>query len=82
MKFNLNFVNLQFFLEILVSQKFFLELLCMKGVGLVDTFCEFSLGLVIEFLDLVNLFCVENIFVANFLEEPEQDQITILVQLT
>ena len=54
----------------------------MKGVGLVDTFCEFSLGLVIEFLDLVNLFCVENIFVANFLEEPEQDQITILVQLT
>ena len=42
----------------------------MQGISLVDGLCKVSLGSVVQFLDLVDLVRVEDVLIADFLEEP------------
>ena len=43
----------------------------MQGISLVDGLCKVSLGSVVQFLDLIDLVRVEDVLIADFLEEPD-----------
>ena len=61
--------------QVVISQELLLQLLGVQRISLIDGLCEVSLGPVVQLLDFVNLIRVEDVLVANFLEEPNGDEI-------
>jgi len=55
--------------ECLVVDQFLFELLRVEGVGLVDAVGQLCLGLIVQFFDFVDLISVEDVLIANFLQE-------------
>jgi hypothetical protein len=71
-------VNLQLTFEGLVVDQFLFELLGVERISFVDAVGQLCLGLVVELFDLVDLICVEDVLVANFLQESSQGKETSL----
>lgn len=61
----------------LVCKQLFFKLLGVQRVGLVDRISQVGLSTIVEFLDLVDLVRVENVFVADLLEEPIHKLLTV-----
>ena len=61
--------------QVVISQELLLQLLGVQRISLIDGLCEVSLGPVVQLLDFVNLIRVEDVLVADFLEEPNGDEI-------
>ena len=60
--------------QVVISQELLLQLLGVQRISLIDGLCEVSLGPVVQLLDFVNLIRVEDVLVADFLEEPNGDE--------
>jgi len=62
----------QLLLQRVVSEQLFFKFLGMQRVGLVDGLSQICLRPVVQLFDLVDLICVEDVFITYLLEEPRK----------